>query len=533
MTNDKWKMAGLVLKKKKNNPALLSAWRWWLPPAAVSLILILVFVDPFIGDWDALDYTVSALHGVPSSMALGRSLFIFYNHALYAIAHAVFNLPPQRAYLLFKYTVVAQGPLAVIACWTLTRDLTHSRHAATIAALLVTFSPVFVMYSGQVMTDVPALLLLTVALIVHLRGIQQRRVWLVMFGAALLGAGVNLRETVGLFGPWLVFAPFVCGWRLNHRGFLLIALSCVVFLFFASSSFAYWFLADPSYRAAWYGWRESMLAEAALHPISIRTIWPWLAFFLATSPLVLITLPMATVREWRQRKLSLLLLLAAVGLFANLLLLLNYSTAIAWRYLSTALPALVPLTSHYLVQSLTARFGTARRAFITAAAAIALIAVCFGAYLWPLRSVTMKVRAAAKEYDRELTKLPRDAVMISGAQTVAVKYWRGVGAGEWDVIGPGSGWPGSRLASVIASYLDQGRSVFLDADPRWWQPCGWHISEITELARIESRFHFRQVAPMTYEIRPTEDSSAVDQPHLEKLLPENRPEEVKRCFNAE
>ncbi len=527
MENDKWKMVRLIFKRQ------ISAWRWWLPPAAISLVLILLFIDPFIGDWDALEYTISALRGIPSSMALGRSLFIFYNHGLYVIAHSVFNLPPQRAYLLFKYAVVVQGVLAVIACWKLTRDLTDSLYAATIAALLVTFSPVFVMYSGQVMTDIPALLLVTVALIIHLRGVRQRRVWLVMFGAALLGAGVNLRETVAFYSPWLVFAPFVCGWRVNWRGLLLVALSGLVFLFFASSSFAYWFLGDPNYRAAWFGWLEATRAESALHPISIRTVWPWLAFFLATSPLVLITLPLAAVREWRWRKLSPILLLAAAGLFANMLLLLSYNAGIGFRYLSTGLPALVPLTANYLIQSLTTRFGTAQRAFIAATAAIALIGVCFGAYLWPLRGATMEVRAASKEYDLELMKLPRDAVMISGAQTVAVKYWRGVGAGEWDVIGPGAGWPGSHLGSVVAGYLNQGRRVFLDADPRWWQPCSWHVREIVELTRIDPRFHFRQAAPTVFEIRPIEDSSAPDQPHLEKLLPENRPEEVKKCFSAE
>jgi hypothetical protein len=523
MSNEKWEIT--------NGKSLLSAWRWWLPPAALSLILILVFVDPFIGDWDALEYTVSALRGLPSSMALGRSLFIFYNHGLYVIAHAVFNLPPQRAYLLFKYTVVAQGPLAVVACWTLTRDLTHSRHAATIAALLVTFSPVFLIYSGQVMTDVPALLLLTLALLVHLRGLQQRRIWLVLFGAALLGAGVNLRETAGFYAPWLVFAPFVCGWRPSRRGLLLVGLSCLIFMIFAGSSFAFWFLADPTYRAAWYGWRESMRLESALHPVSIRTVWPWFAFFLVTAPLVVLTLPMAGVAEWRKHRLSPILLLAAVGLFANLLLLLNYSTAIGWRYLLTGLPALVPLSSYYLVQSLTRRFEKELWAFLASVTTIALIAVLCGAYLWPMRSGTVKVRAGAKEYDRELLKLPRDAVMISGAQTVAVKYWRGIGSGEWDTIGPGAGWPGSQLGSVITGYLNQERHVFLDANPLWWQPCGWHVSEIKELTRL--RFHFRRVAPTVYEIRPNDDPSATDQPRLENLLPENRPAEVKRCFNSE
>lgn len=512
-------------------PRLLAAWRWWLLPAIVFLILILVFVDPFIGDWDALEYTLSALRGYPSSMALGRNLFIFYNHALYVFAHAVFGLPPQRAYLLFKYTVVAQGTLAVIACWALTRELTHSYYAATIVALLVTFSPVLVLYSGQVMTDVPALLLLTIALILHLRGLRQRKVWLVIAGAALLGAGVNLRETVGFYFPWLALAPFVCGWQFKRRDLLVIGLSCLVFFVFAGSVFGYWFLGDPSYRAAWYGWWESMRVESALHPASLRTVWPWLVFFLASAPLVLLTLPMAFVAEWRKHRLSPILLLAAVGLFANLLLLLNYSTAIGWRYLSTGLPALLPLSAHYLFQSLTRRLGTARRALIAVAAPIVLIGICTGVYLWPLRSATMKVRAGAKEYDQVLQKLPRDAVMISGAQTVAVKYWRGIGAGEWDTIGAGAGWPQGHLESTVADYLKSGRRVFLDADPLWWQPCGWHVSEIVELVKIETQFHFRQLAPTVYEIRPGEDASATDQPHLENLLPERRPEDLKKCFN--
>src|SRR5207237_2453713 len=133
----------------------------------------------------AFDCPRIALHGAPSSMAPGRTPFIFYNHALYLIALPLFGLPPHRAYLLFKYVVVAQGALAIIACWVLTHDLTRSRHAATIAALLVAFSPVFILYSGQVMTDVPALLITAVALIIHLRGRRQQNIVLMMIGAAL------------------------------------------------------------------------------------------------------------------------------------------------------------------------------------------------------------------------------------------------------------------------------------------------------------------------------------------------------------
>ncbi len=121
----------------------------------------------------------------------------------------LFHLQPENAYLLFKYAVVAQAPLAVIAVWVLARDLSGSVYTATIAALLVAFSPVFVLYGGQVMTDVPSVLVLSVALIAHLRGVQQKKLWLILLGAALMGLGVNLRETIGFYLPWLV-AGAVC-----------------------------------------------------------------------------------------------------------------------------------------------------------------------------------------------------------------------------------------------------------------------------------------------------------------------------------
>ncbi|HSL53168.1 MAG TPA: hypothetical protein VK868_02190, partial [Pyrinomonadaceae bacterium] len=141
------------------------AWRWWLPPAVIALALVLYFVDPFIGDWDGMDYTMLALDGYPSSMALGRNLFIFSNHYLYQVAHQLFDVQRDEAYLVFKYAVVAQAPLAVIACWVLARDISGSLYTATMAAFLIVFAPVFVLYGGQVMTDVPSVLLLAVALI--------------------------------------------------------------------------------------------------------------------------------------------------------------------------------------------------------------------------------------------------------------------------------------------------------------------------------------------------------------------------------
>src|SRR6185369_1719537 len=105
-------------------------------------------------------------------------------------------------------------------------------------------------------------------------------------GAALLGLGVNLRETIGFYLPWLVLAPFVCGWKLRRREILIVVASCLLFACFAVGWFGFWFVTDPNYRSIWHGWRESMRQETARHPVTLRNVWPYLAYFFVSCPMV-------------------------------------------------------------------------------------------------------------------------------------------------------------------------------------------------------------------------------------------------------
>jgi len=506
-----------------------NTWRWWLPPAVITLALVLYFVDPFIGDWDGLDYTMLSLSGYPSSMALGRNLFIFSNHALFVVARGLFQLQPENAYLLFKYAVVAQAPLAVIAVWVLARDLSGSLYTATTAALLITFSPVFVLYGGQVMTDVPSVLILSVALIVHLRGIQQNRPWMIIVGAALMGLGVNLRETIGFFLPWLVLAPFVLGWKFQKRQVSWVALSCVVFGLLAFGWFGYWFITDPHYRMAWDGWRESMREESARHPVALVNLKPYLLYYFISAPLVFITLPFAARREWLRHRMSPMLLLWLVAFSANLLLFFNYSTTINWRYFLTGLPGLAPLGATWLLRMGEKRFGTTQRAFVACSVAIVVLAVIFFVYARPISFEFVQRRAMSKEYKHRLELVPADAIMISGSQTVAVHYWAAIDERKWKTIGTGGGWPGDKLNATIDQHLAEGHRVFIDADPRWWLPCSWQRDEIPLIVGLEDHFSFRHVQDTIYEMRPFADPTARDHPDLKRLLPENRPQDTKKC----
>jgi hypothetical protein len=542
-------------------------WRWWVGPALLSLALALLFLDPFIGDWDAVDYTVLAVRGQPSSMALGRSLFIFFNHGLWLLAHALFQWPAEKAYLLFKYAVVIETPLAILACWRLARELGATVETATLAALLIAVSPAFVLYSGQAMTEIPSVLVLATAITLHARGLRTGHTWMVLAGAALLGAGVNIRESVGFYAPWLALAPFIYTWQAGRRedamrgegpgsrwgsspGFVAgfkrrdvaLALSaCSVFLVFAISSFAAWFVTDTGqYRSSWNGWRASMAMESALHPVTVWSVIPFLALFVFSAPLVTIPLPFAFLREWRREGLSPMTLLGVVGLFATSVLILNYSTAINWRYFITGLPAFAPLAAKLFLKKKGEKAEVrgqrsevscdARRPFRLAAAFVLGISLAGVVLLKPMFDRAVIKRIRTRDYLTVLEKLPADAVVMAGAQTVAVTYWKGLGKGSWDVIGTGGGWPGDQLVSVIDSYLGSGRRVMLDTDASVWSPCGWQRQETEALVKLQGRFRFRRVGESFFEIRPQDDPDAGDAPELERLLPENRGMDMANCL---
>lgn len=508
-------------------------WRsylYWLPPALLGLALTVVYLNPFIGDWDALDYTIASLNGEPSPMALGRSLFTLFNFALYTFAHKVFGVGPEHAYRLFKFAVVAQVPLAIVMCWILARDLTRSLLAATLAGLMIAVCPVIVLYGSQVMTEVPSLWLLASALIVHLRGLRSRRVGLVLAGAALLGLAVNLRETNAFYFPWLVFAPFLIGWKLDRRTIGIVASSLFAFILFAVGPFALWFAFSAGYRAQWHIWFESGRSEAARHPLALANLKPFFAYFFLVSPVVFVSLPFAFVNEWRRRGLTILLLAAGVGLFANAILILNYSTVINWRYFVTGLPAMAPLAANYLLSLGTLKLKSPRLAVASITTFILVVALTMGLLLRTRIHDYRERLVFAKDYIERLRLLPNDAVVMAGFATVAVTYWRGIRVGQWIHIGTGAGFPAGMLQKTIEEHLRAGQRVFIDVDPRWWQPCSWQTGELREIAAIEPHFRFRQVAPTIYEVRLPDDASATDRPQLEKLLPENRPDEVKKCF---
>ena len=152
-----------------------------------------------------------------------------------------------------------------------------------------------------------------------MRGVQQKRFWLVLLGAGLLGLGVNLRETMAFYAPWLVLAPFVFGWKFGRREVLYVwrrARFCVARVWMVCLLVHY----RSDLCSGWHGWRESMREESARHPVVLANLRPYLLYYLISAPIVFLTVLFAPILEWRKHKLSPMLLLWLVAFCANALL---------------------------------------------------------------------------------------------------------------------------------------------------------------------------------------------------------------------
>ncbi|MGH9938057.1 MAG: hypothetical protein ACREAM_17565, partial [Blastocatellia bacterium] len=117
--------------------------------ACVSWWLAWRFQDQFISDWDGFDYTVYTVQHRPSALGLSRALFLGYNSALWEMARHWFDLPPEKAYLVIRYGVIAQAGPTIIGVYALCKELTASRLAAFFGALIVSSSPYYIIYSGR------------------------------------------------------------------------------------------------------------------------------------------------------------------------------------------------------------------------------------------------------------------------------------------------------------------------------------------------------------------------------------------------
>lgn len=427
--------------------------------SSLALVLALWFLNPFIGHWDSYDYMKYILTGQRTSLMLGRPYFVLYNYGLVKLA-ALFGLPAAHAYLVVKFTVVLLSAVASGATYLFFRELVE-RRAALIAALLATASPVYAVYSGMVMTEIPMLAFSYLGLWLYLVGLRRGRAPELFWGAASIGFAIGVREQALFVTPLLLLLPLIR----KRASWGLVILSWGVGLLVCCAGPAYLLVTDPGYWPTMKKWLAFMDAEKKRHPIDWSNLTIWAKWLVANQPLGTFVFPVGLVQLVRRRR-ELPLATGFVALQTALLVsLAGYQDLLySPRYLMIAIPGLalgaaLPLARWYE--------SSRRQRWLVAAFSVVLAAVLSVSFIvtLPYRPVFSKARS----YHERIASLGPRSVFVVGQYCPYIGYLKAVGyPRSWDVICAGWTWPRERLRSVIDAHLAAGQQVYIDLDAHLW-----------------------------------------------------------------
>ncbi len=429
----------------------------------VSWWLAWKYQDRFISDWDGYDYTSYAVRGWPSTLGLGRALFLGYNNLLWKFSHRFFNTPPEHAYLVFRYGVIALSGPATVGIYALCKELTASRLSAFLGALLVAASPFYIVYSGRTMSEIPAFFLLGWSLWWMLRSLRLGHVAGYLVAAYLVGLSANLREFAIFYFPFVMIAA-----RIYGRGWKLGLSAIVPAIFGALAGVIFWSIFMPDiYWDEVFKWYRLSAHEREVHPVTIDNFSFLAKFAFNCSSVIAIITPFAFLWLWSRKELRGLFIFGGLGLLADAALLLNHDLAVNPRYLLTGLLGLAAVSGWCLAE----------------------LIKCYRVWAVPLLAGFMVLTKstynnmakdlydqewsalAAKSYISKIESLPWNSAFIVGSRTPLINLYYWVGARPyWKTISPGSSWPDDKLDEAVDDLFLAGRVVYVDFDPALWQP---------------------------------------------------------------
>ena len=131
----------------------------------LAFYLYLAGSAPFLGQWDSYDYLKQIVTHQFSSLGIGRPVFIGYNVILWESLRNLFHLDPLRVEIVVMSGIVLFGVLGVWVFQQLAQKVLPDSDCR-IAAIALAISPIYVVYSGFIMTEIPMLVLLMAAALV-------------------------------------------------------------------------------------------------------------------------------------------------------------------------------------------------------------------------------------------------------------------------------------------------------------------------------------------------------------------------------
>ena len=444
-------------------------WALWLPLLAFTLygLMLARYSAAYAGGADSSGYMNNARlldHG--SLITPMRQVPGLNPDTVSAFAYVPLGFTPKGDHRNMVPTYPMGLPLVIMAVahvvgWSLVPTITIILHAlfglwlvyllgrefglepgwAWLGVMLLAASPLYILMSLQVMSDVPALAWVTAAILCALK--SRERPWLALLAGAVVSVAVLDRPT-----NLLTFLPLSIALGFGLRRWLLLlagGLPGAVFLGAVNQS-AYGRIFTTGYGGV--GW----LFSAHNAPATLLHYAIWLpALF---TPLVILCLGLPVLRRTYLLHSALLATWAAafLGLY-----LFYYCTHETWWYLRFILPAVPPLLVAALLVArvLASRWHLAPRAWWLALAAVALfISGLFWFRHFALADIDSGERTYPDTASWLASHLPANAVVASMQTSGAIFYYTKLTVVRWDVLSP------AEFERIAAACAAAGRPLY-------------------------------------------------------------------------
>jgi hypothetical protein len=451
--------------------AALSRFRWalWLPLLAFALygLLLVRYSAAFAAGADSSGYLNNARlleHG--SLIAPMRQVPGLDPEKLTSFAYVPLGFIPRADRVSMVPTYPMGLPLTILAVahvagWNLAPTLTIVLHSlfglwlvyllgrefgletgwAWLGSLVLAASPLYVLMSLQLMSDVPALAWVTAAILCAWK--SRTRPGLALVAGAVVSLAVLDRPT-----NLLALVPLSIALGLSPRRWLLLAaggLPGAIFLAAVNRS-AYGHALTTGYGGV--GW----LFSASYVPGTVLHYAKWLpALF---TPLVVLSLGLPALR--RREPWRVVSLVVWSGVFLGFYL-FYFCTHETWWYLRFILPAVPPLLVAALLvaRALANRCNLAPRAWWLAVAAIPILA---SGFLWFRHFDLGDINSGERTYlDGAAwleSHLPANAVVASMQTSGALFYYTKFTVFRWDTISS------AEFEQIAAACAAAGRPVY-------------------------------------------------------------------------
>jgi hypothetical protein len=426
-----------------------------------------------MGQWDSFDYLKQIVTHQFSDLGIGRPVFIGYNIILWELVSKVFRLPALEVESVVVIEIVVLGGVGVLLFDRLARRILPVR-AARLATVGLLLSPVYALYSGYVMTEVPMLVTAIAAAAVLWGAEPGPRVGREVLAGLLFGVSVGIREqavTLAAAFLWILwvrrldFSSWVrSSLRFGVASVLVIVAPVALFYLYDPSRFMQrtrvWLSILPTGEVHfWENVQASLIYTFAICPAA------WLALLSAGTWYLWRRLrgagrPLAAGGEAGQIPSPL------VGFTCCLFIPL----AILWRdadvqihprYLLVVLPASLILCA-WLYHRWT---GTTRAAVRWAVLQLVVFGVA-QAGMQPLR----QLQAEKRDYAQMVRSLvPGEALLIAGGYSPILDYYRGLrDRPGWRILWSGWIWDREKAAAEIAQSWARNEPVYLCDGPAAW-----------------------------------------------------------------